>query len=252
MLTLLSPAKRLDETPRPAATTPRFAADADALRDVLAGYAPDALGALMGLSPKLAALNARRWRDWAEAPALPAMRLFAGDTYAGLDAGTLDGDARRWARGRLRILSGLYGLLRPEDGIRPHRLEMGTRLAGPWGRDLYAFWGARVARAAEADAEAAGARVVLDCASVEYARAVLPHLRLPVVTPVFLEDRPGGAKVVSFAAKRARGAMARFVAEMRLDDPGDLRGFDAGGYRWQADRSTPDAPVFLRREAVAA
>ena len=252
MLTLLSPAKRLDETPRASSTDPAFPDDTAALLDVLRTKTADDLGALMRLSPKLAALNAERYRDWDAAQPLPAIRAFAGDTYMGLDAATLDADALRWAEGRLRILSGLYGLLRPTDAIRPYRLEMGTRLATARGRDLYAFWGERIARAVERDAEAAGTGTVLNCASVEYARAALPHLRLPVVTPVFLEERPDGPKVVAFAAKRARGAMARFVMEERLEDPSDLRGFAAGGYAWRPEGSTADAPVFLRRAAVAA
>lgn len=253
MLTVISPAKRLDETPRPSDGPPGFADDTALLLDVLRERSADDLAALMDLSPKLAALNAARFRDWDRAATLPAVRAFAGDTYAGLDAATLDADALRWGAGRLRILSGLYGLLRPMDGIRPYRLEMGTRLATDRGRDLYAFWGTRLAAALDREAEAAGSRWLLNCASVEYFRAVDPDaLRLPVVAPVFLEDRPNGPKVVSFAAKRARGAMARFVLEHRIEAPGDLRAFASGGYRWQSDGSTPGRPVFLRDARSAA
>ena len=248
MLVVLSPAKRLDETPRPFRTDPIFPDDTAALVALLRAHDADGLAALLGLSPKLAALNHARYRGWDDARPLPALRLFAGDTYAGLDAATLDADAGRWAEGRLRILSGLYGLLRPGDGVRPHRLEMGTRLATPRGPGLRRFWGDRIARALSDAAEAAGARWLLDCASAEYGRAVdRAALRVPVVTPVFLEVRPvGPPKVVSFAAKRARGAMARFVLETRITDPCDLRAFEAGGYRWRAEGSTPDRPVFLR------
>ncbi|MEM8851848.1 MAG: YaaA family protein, partial [Pseudomonadota bacterium] len=148
------------------------------------------------------------------------------------------------------ILSGLYGLLRPLDALKPYRLEMGTRLKTRRGKDLYAFWGDRIAKALNQDAEETGATHLLNCASQEYFGAVDPKaLKLPVITPTFLEDRPGGPKVISFAAKRARGAMARFVAEHRITDPADLRGFQTGGYAWQV--SPLDAPVFLRSEAAA-
>ena len=251
MLTVLSPAKSLKPVPAPRpATAPRLTDATDALLPILRGLGADDIAALMRLSPKLAQLNRDRYRDWEAAPTHPAAFLFAGDTYVGLEARTLSDDALRHAQGHLRILSGLYGLLRPLDAIRPYRLEMGTRLANPRGRDLYAFWGTRIAEALNADAEAAGTGWVLNCASVEYFGAVdRDALRPGVITPTFLEDRPGGPKVVSFHAKRARGAMARFVAEHRITDPADLRGFDAGGYAWQD--SPAAAPVFLRRTEAA-
>ena len=254
MLTVISPAKTLDLDPvATPPTAPPFPEETARLVAAARRQGLGGLGRLMGLSDKLARLNRDRIRDWDDAPEKPAALAFAGDTYVGLDAATLDVDALRWAEGHLRILSGLYGLLRPMDGIRPHRMEMGTRLATRRGRDLYAFWGDRVALALRAQAEAVGARHLLNCASVEYVRAAdRPALGLPVVTPTFLEDRPGGPKQVSFAAKRARGALARFVQEHRLEDPDDLRAFAAGGYAWQADRSTPDAPVFLRAAEAAA
>jgi uncharacterized protein len=204
---------------------------------------------LMDLSEPLARLNAERFAAFGGQPAKPAALIFAGDTYAGLEARTLDADGLRWAQGRLRILSGLYGLLRPLDAIEPYRLEMGSRLANPRGGDLYAFWGDRIAQALNAAAEAAGTTVLLNAASQEYFGAVDRRaLQLRVVTPVFLDARDGAeGKVISFWAKRARGAIARYVAEHRLTDPDDLRGFESGGYAWQADLSEPDRPVFLRR-----
>ena len=252
MLTILSPAKRLKLAPGAPESEPAFHDDAAALLSMLRNASAADLAALMGLSDKLAALNRDRYRGWDDAPILSAVHAFAGDTYAGLDVGSIDADAIRWAQWHLRILSGLYGLLRPLDAIRPYRLEMGTRLANGRGRDLYAFWGDRLAHALDAKAASVGARWLLNCASVEYFRAVdRAALRLPVVTPRFLEDQPGGPRIVSFAAKRARGAMARFVTETRIADPSDLRAFDAGGYEWQAERSTPEAPVFLRRHRAA-
>ena len=254
MLTIISPAKTLDFDPVALAPTePRFPDDTDSLVRTARRQGIGGLARLMSISDNLARLNRNRFRDFDIAAEKPAIHAFAGDTYSGLDAATLSEDALRHAQDHLRILSGLYGLLRPRDAIRPHRLEMGTRLPTRRGRDLYAFWGDRLAHALNADAAAAGTDLLLNCASREYfAAADRPALRLRVVTPTFLEERPGGPKIVSFAAKRARGAMARFVVENRLTDPDDLRAFAAGGYRWQAEGSTSDAPVFLRGEAAAA
>ena len=173
---------------------------------------------------------------------------FDGDTYAGLEAKTLDADALRWAQGHLRILSGLYGLLRPLDAIQPHRLEMGSRLATPKGADLYDYWGNRIAKALNAAAAEAGTDVLINCASVEYFGAVdRKALQLRVITPgVSGGDGGDEAKIVSFFAKKARGAMARFIAEHRLTEPEAIRAFDAGGYRFRADLSEGDRWVFLR------
>lgn len=254
MLVVISPAKRLDwsETPGEAPAAPEFAAEARRLARIARGLTEAELAGLMDLSPALARLNAERFRVFAADPAPEAVRpaafAFAGDTYVGLDARTLSDDALRWAEGHLRILSGLYGLLRPMDAIQPYRLEMGSRLANPRGRDLYAFWGDRLAKALDRAGRAAGTGWLVNCASQEYFGAVdAAALRLRVVTPLFLEDRPEGPKVVSFFAKKARGAMARFVMEHRLDDPADLAAFDSGGYRHAPALSGPDRPAFLRR-----
>lgn len=261
MLCVISPAKRLDEEPRtlPAGlepTEPAFAADAVKLAKIARGLSVAELRGLMSISEPLARLNAERFAAFSAKPAAeavkPAAFCFDGDTYAGLEAKTLDADALRWAQGHLRILSGLYGLLRPLDLIQPYRLEMGSRLANPKGPDLYAWWGNRIARALNAQGAEVGAEVLVNCASQEYFGAVdLRALKLRVVTPIFLEGRGEGAKVVSFFAKKARGAMARFIAENRLTDPDDLRDFGVGGYAIDPDRSTPDRPVFLRAEGGA-
>jgi cytoplasmic iron level regulating protein YaaA (DUF328/UPF0246 family) len=254
MLVVISPAKRLDWSEVPGATpgTPEFSSEACHLARLARALPEAELAGLMDLSPALARLNAERFRAFAEAPAPEALRpaafAFAGDTYAGLEARTLSPDALRWAEGHLRILSGLYGLLRPMDAIQPYRLEMGSRLANPRGRDLYAFWGDRLAQALNGAGQEARTGWLVNCASQEYFGAVDgAALRLRVVTPQFLEDRPGGPKVVSFYAKKARGAMARFVMEHRLADPADLAGFDSGGYRHAPELSAPDRPAFLRR-----
>jgi cytoplasmic iron level regulating protein YaaA (DUF328/UPF0246 family) len=252
MLTVISPAKRLDAAPKAlpegiAATQPQFAADAAALVKIAAQLTPADLRRLMSISPALADLNATRFAAFDAQPCSPAALLFAGDTYAGLGAGQLEPDAWRWADLHLRILSGLYGLLRPTDLIAPYRLEMGSRLTNPRGADLYAWWGDKLARALNAAAEEAGARVLVNCASVEYFRAVDPDaLKLRVITPIFLDGDEGQGKVISFWAKRARGAMARFVIENRLQDPADLRSFEVGGYRFQHDLSGEDRMVFAR------
>lgn len=253
MLVVISPAKKLDWRPADTpATVPRLHDDAVALAEIARGLCTGELGRLMHLSPSLSALNHERFQRFSADPApevqRPAALGFAGDTYVGLHAASLEPGARAWARGHLRILSGLYGLLRPDDGIQEHRLEMGTRLATPRGKSLYDWWGPRIARLLEADAQATGAAALVNCASKEYFTAVDRQvLTLPVVTPVFLDRHEGEeARVVSFHAKRARGAMARFMMENRLTDPADLRHFDAMGYRFQPGDSRADAPVFLR------
>ena len=260
MLTVISPAKRLDETAQdlPAGlqpTEPQFRADAMRLARIARELSVPDLRPLMGISEPLARLNRDRFAAFSPRPKpeqeKPAVLCFDGDTYAGLEARTLNSDALRWAQGHLRILSGLYGLLCPLDLIQPYRLEMGSKLANPAGADLYAFWGDRLAKALNKAAAAAGTKVLVNCASVEYFQAVdRKALKLRVITPTFLEVKAGEAKIVSFFAKRARGAMARFVSEHRLSDPADLLGFDAGGYAYDPARSGPDNPVFLR-DAVA-
>lgn len=257
MLTVISPAKRLDwDGARPGRTQPAFADEAA----MLAGHARRLsladLKGLMGLSDNLARLNRDRFRSFSAEPApedtRAAVYLFAGDTYQGLEAGTLDDDALRWAQDRLRILSGLYGLLRPFDAIQPHRLEMGSRLKTRRGRTLYDFWGDRIARRLRQEAADIGAGVVLNCASQEYFGAVDDAaLGIRVISPVFLEEKGGEARIVSFYAKRARGAMARFVLEARLTDPDDLRSFEAGGYRFDPGRSEEARPVFVRDGSAA-
>lgn len=256
MLTVISPAKRLDMTARimpdgMAPTLPLFATDAARLVRVAKALSVDDLCALMDISEPLGRLNRDRFKAFRAKPTgaetWPAAFLFAGDTYAGLEAATMHADALRWAQGHLRILSGLYGALRPLDAIQPYRLEMGSRLANPKGADLYAYWGDKIAKALNVQAAEVGAKALINCASTEYFGAVdTARLKLRVITPVFLEDRRGDAKIVSFWAKKARGAMARFIADHQLTDPADIRGFQAGGYKYDVARSSADSWVFLR------
>jgi len=255
MLTVISPAKRLDWSERDIEMTdPAFAGDAVALARVARGLSEAELGKLMDISPNLARLNADRFRTFEEAQddVRPAALAFAGDTYQGLEAASLDADDMRFAQERLRILSGLYGILRPLDAIQPYRLEMGSRLKTEKGPNLYAYWGDRLARALNEEAARLGTATLINCASVEYFSAVdADALKLEVITPQFLEDKPGGPKIVSFYAKKARGAMARFIIERRLTDPAGILEFDTGGYAYAADLSAPGKPAFLRREAAA-
>ncbi|MDD7969490.1 peroxide stress protein YaaA [Roseinatronobacter alkalisoli] len=255
MLVILSPAKKLDWSvtgqPRPL-TRPLFQDKAAELAQLAHGLGADGLKKLMHISDKLAELNMDRLAVFSADPAPEQTRAaiygFAGDTYTGLDARSLDADALDWAYGHLRILSGLYGLLRPFDALQPYRLEMGSRLAGAHGKNLYDYWDSRISDALNAAAEAARTRILVNCASQEYFGAVdLAHLDLRVITPVFMETRDGDdPKVVSFYAKKARGAMARYILENRLQDPADLSDFTTAGYAFDPEASGPDRPVFIR------
>lgn len=255
MLTVISPAKRLDWAVRDVEmTAPRFQADARALAKTARALTEADLSALMDISPALARLNVERFQQFEQTrdDVRPAALAFAGDTYQGLEATSLDADDLRFAQDRLCILSGLYGILRPLDAIQPYRLEMGSRLATEKGANLYAYWGDKLARALNAQAKDLGADTLINCASVEYFSAVdAGALRLRVITPQFLEDKPGGPKIVSFHAKKARGAMARFIIERRLTDPASILDFDLGGYAYAPDLGTPERPAFLRSVAAA-
>ena len=252
MLVVISPAKRLDWVERDTATTePAFQDDAVRLAKTARNLTLKNLRALMDLSDDLARLNRDRFRAFAEVPApaqtRPAAFAFAGDTYLGLEASSLSPDGLRWAQDHLRILSGLYGMLRPLDAIQPYRLEMGSRLKTRRGASLYAYWRDTIAKALKAQADEVGTKVLVNCASQEYFGAVpLDALNLQVVTPVFLEDKDGAAKTISFFSKRARGAMARFIVENHITDTVALRDFDLGGYAFDVTRSTDSNPVFIR------
>jgi cytoplasmic iron level regulating protein YaaA (DUF328/UPF0246 family) len=258
MLVVISPAKRLDWQERAVEmTAPAFEAQAQRLARSARNLPLKDLKALMDLSDDLARLNRDRFRAFTDTPGpedlRPAVHAFAGDTYLGLEAGTLDAEEMHWAQDHLRILSGLYGVLKPLDGIQAYRLEMGSRLKTRRGGNLYDFWRDEIARALRAEAEALDTDTLVNCASQEYFGAVpLKALKLRVITPQFMEDKPGGPKIVSFFAKRARGAMARFIIERRLTAPECLRDFDIGGYRFRGDMSEPDRPVFVRPAEAAA
>ena len=255
MLILLSPAKTLDfESPLPSVTAsqPDFLDDAEELIEQLRTLSPADLSRLMGISDPLAALNAGRYAAWSRpftpANARPAVLAFNGDVYEGLAAASLSAADLHFAQSHLRILSGLYGVLRPLDLMQPYRLEMGTRLVNPRGKDLYAFWGERLASALKMAAAEAGAKTVVNLASEEYFKAVAKKaLALPVVQPVFEDWSAGRYKVVSFYAKRARGAMARFALTARLTSAEGLQAFSGEGYGFVAAASDAQRWVFRRK-----
>lgn len=250
MLVVVSPAKRLDWSERSVEmTAPAMQEDALRLAKTMRNMTLGKLKSLMDLSDDLAKLNRDRFQSFSEAPddTRPAVYAFAGDTYQGLEAESLSDDEVMYAQDHLRILSGLYGVLRPLDAIQPYRLEMGSRLKTRRGASLYDYWRDDLAKALNAQAEAVGAEVLVNCASQEYFGAVaLKALKLRVVTPAFYEDKGNGPKMVSFFAKRARGAMARFVVQNRVTEVDGLRDFEAGGYAYSAELSEGDKLAFVR------
>ena len=254
MLVVISPAKRLDWAERDvAATQPDFQDDAVRLAKTARNLTLSKLKGLMSLSDDLARLNRDRFNAFEETPedtlTRPAALAFAGDTYQGLEAESLDAEEMAWAQDHLRILSGLYGVLRPLDAIQPYRLEMGSRLKTRRGANLYDYWRDGPATALNAQGEAVGSDTLINCASQEYFGAVQPKaLKLDVITPQFMEDKGDGTgpKIVSFFAKKARGAMARFIIQNRLTQPEAIMDFDTGGYSFDAESSTPERPVFVR------
>lgn len=244
MLFVISPAKTLDFTPAPpelGATRPAMAADIAQLAAVARRLKAADLKRLMGISDKLAALNVARFRAFKTRPAgegVPAALAFAGDVYTGLKARELDGEGLAWAQDHLRILSGLYGLLRPLDRIQPYRLEMGIKLATPRGEDLYAFWGDKPARALRAAARGHADRTLVNLASVEYFGGVdLKALKLPVLKCAFKQERGGEITQPALYAKVARGLMARFAIDERVERREQLKRFDRQGYRFRDDLS---------------
>lgn len=256
MLIVLSPAKSLDyKTPCKVKTTtlPEFVAESAKLIADLKKLSPQEIANLMGLSDQLAALNVGRYRDWSkkftEENSKPAIYAFNGDVYDGFDVQTLNAKALEFAQSHLRILSGLYGTLRPLDLMQPYRLEMGTAFKNTRGKDLYAFWGDRVTNSLKKLLEQEKKPVLLNLASEEYFKVLqAKSLACPVVSPVFQDGKDGKYKIISFYAKRARGLMARYVVENRITNPEDLKGFNLDGYKYVASESKPEKPLFRRPE----
>ncbi|MGK0399995.1 MAG: cytoplasmic iron level regulating protein YaaA (DUF328/UPF0246 family) [Candidatus Azotimanducaceae bacterium] len=253
MLMLLSPAKTLDfETPVPTTDTskPVLLREASALAKLMKTKSEQDLASMMKISPKLAALNHERFQTWSPARGTLKQSLFAfrGDVYIGLQADGFSAQDIRFAQKHLRILSGLYGLLKPLDLIKPYRLEMGTRLSNQRGTDLYDFWQVALAKKLLEELDGQTKPVLINLASNEYFKAVdvsaLGQVR--VINPVFKDTSNGRLKIISFFAKRARGAMANFVIKQRLKQPEQLKAFDTDGYQYQADLSSETDWVFAR------
>lgn len=259
MLTVLSPAKTLDFETAPTtrrSTRPQFIERAAELVKEARELSPGDLRELMGVSEKIAELNHRRFMNWSEPFTLDnarqAILAFKGDVYTGLQAETLTAAQLQFAQQHLRILSGLYGLLRPLDLMQPYRLEMGTRFATSGGRNLYEFWGDSLTRALNTQLGKSGSRVLVNLASNEYFKSLQPGaLDAEIVTPVFKDLKGGKYKVISFYAKKARGQMARFIIDNELNEPDGLRRFRRDGYRYNRAESTVREPVFTRDEPPA-
>lgn len=254
MLMVISPAKTLDfETPPTTAryTQPQYLDHSQELITQLRELTPAQISELMHLSDKLAGLNAARFGSWTPAFTLDnakqALLAFKGDVYTGLDAETLSEDQLDYAQDHLRMLSGLYGLLRPLDLMQPYRLEMGTRLPNARGKDLYAFWGTRISEWLNQALADQGDDLLLNLASTEYFSAVKRSaLNARVIDTEFKDLKNGQYKIISFYAKKARGMMSRFVISERINDPEQLKDFDIQGYRYSAEQSSSHKLVFLR------
>jgi cytoplasmic iron level regulating protein YaaA (DUF328/UPF0246 family) len=259
MLFLLSPAKSLDfETSAGGArhTQPLFVPQSQELIELLRQKSPQEIASLMSLSDSLAGLNAARYQAWrpkfSAQNAKQAVLAFNGDVYDGLDAKTLAPDDLDWVQEHVCILSGLYGVLRPLDYMQPYRLEMGTKLPNPGGKDLYQFWGSRISDYLNTRLRRDATPVVINLASQEYFKAVdQKTLKARVVDCVFEDFKDGKYKIISFFAKRARGLMARFAATQRLSLPEQLKAFDLDGYAFEPSQSSADRMVFRRRQEAS-
>ncbi|MHA3083609.1 peroxide stress protein YaaA [Acinetobacter sp. ANC 5383] len=259
MLALISPAKTLDygtALPSSNFTQPRLLDQSEQLIEVCRELSASQLASLMSVSEKIAQLNAARFQDWQTefdlANARQAIFAFKGDVYTGLDAYALNDPQLDFAQQHLRMLSGLYGLLRPLDLIMPYRLEMGTKLHNPRGSNLYEFWGKRITNLIQQDLQQANSNILLNLASDEYYKAVKEsELDAQIVKPVFLDQKNGKYKVISFYAKKARGLMARFVIEQQIQQVEDLKAFNSEGYYFDAENSNAKELVFKREEQAA-
>ncbi len=251
MLAIISPAKSLDfesDLPDIRSTDNRFPEETQRLANAIGNLTTKKLKAIMPVSDNLIALNRQRYSEFFDQPERPAIYAYNGDVYTGFEARSIGDEAMAFAQGHLRILSGLYGLLRPLDPIRPHRLEMGTKWAPRYSK-LTDFWKDKIAKALAADLAHIGSETVVNLASNEYWAAVKPHsekLLGRIIEVDFRKDSPDGPKFISFEAKRARGMMARYICENHLTDPEMLKGFDHDGYRFDGESSTENSLRFIR------
>ncbi len=256
MLIVISPAKSLDYTTPPVIsdfTVPVFLKESEKLVGRLKKFGPKKISALMGISAELGELNFQRFQTW-HLPFTPenakqAVFAFSGDVYQGLNAATLLSEKLQLAQTRLRILSGLYGVLKPLDLMQPYRLEMGTKLNYYRSNDLYSFWNLLITKEINAAVNDSGSKVLINLASNEYFKSIdRKKLKTEIVTPDFKEFKNGNYTMVSFFAKRARGLMTRFILENEISNPVDLAAFDSGGYIYNMRLSKPGNPVFTRKQ----
>ncbi|MEL6875189.1 MAG: YaaA family protein [Pseudomonadota bacterium] len=251
MIAVISPAKSLDfESPLPKLqlSENRFPEQTKRLAGAISNLTRKKLKTIMPVSDNLIELNRNRYSTFFDQPERPAIFAYNGDVYTGFEASSLNEEGLRFAQGHVRILSGLYGLLRPLDPIRPHRLEMGTKWA-PRYRKLTDFWKDRIAKALASDLDDAEDRLIVNLASNEYWAAVKPHVaRLDsrIIEVDFRKDGPDGPKFISFEAKRARGMMARFICDNHIQDVESLKGFDSDGYRFFPNDSSENSLRFVR------
>ena len=255
MIIVLSPAKTLDyefESNREH-SVPAFLSQSSKLISNLKTKEPKDIASLMGLSDKLATLNFDRYQSWSPAKKVsddskPSMLVFKGDVYQGLQAEDLNNAEMKFAQKHIRILSGLYGILRPLDLMKPYRLEMGTKLQTSEGKNLYEFWGDKVQKNVLNELKDQRSDLLINLASKEYFTVLgkLPE-DINVVTPTFKDYKNGNYKIISFYAKKARGLMARWIIQNKLTNFEDLSGFDVDGYKYSKAESTANVPVFLRK-----
>jgi cytoplasmic iron level regulating protein YaaA (DUF328/UPF0246 family) len=256
MIIVLSPAKTLDyESPYVdvATSLPQFIPQAEILANKLRRMSVKRLGSMMSISPALAALNSARFKDWqtefTDDNSRPALFAFKGDVYLGLDAATLSADELQYAQEHLRVLSGLYGVLRPLDRMQPYRLEMGRKLPVRSAKNLYQFWDGQITEAINSDLAAAESEILVNLASNEYFNAIKPkQLNATVLTPVFKDWKNGTYKIISFFAKKARGLMARHIIQNRISDREGLATFTSNGYAYDPESSTDTTLTFLRKQ----
>ncbi|MFA3792168.1 peroxide stress protein YaaA [Aliiglaciecola sp. SL4] len=256
MLVVVSPAKNLDyETPptTPLFSEPDYLADSELLIKECVKLSPAQLSSLMHISDKLAGLNAARFSSWSlpftSDNAKQAILAFNGDVYSGIQAEQFSQEDLEYAQQHMRILSGLYGLLKPLDLMQPYRLEMGTKLNNQRGKNLYEFWGDKITQGINDSLQQQGDDVLVNLASNEYFKSVkVKNLKATVITPVFKDKKNGEYKVISFFAKKARGLMARYIIEKRLSKPEQVKQFDGAGYQFSASLSNDKQWVFTREE----
>ena len=256
MLIVISPAKKLDyqsNSPQQAYTEPAYLEQSANLIKVMKNKTPAEIQSLMGISENLANLNHSRYLNWnkknTKRNSKPAIYAFMGDVYTGLDAKSLTNHQIRFAQDHLRILSGLYGVLKPLDLIQPHRLEMGTKIKTESGETLYDFWGHAPTSDLNQQAKVLKTKYIVNLASNEYFKVInKTALTLEVLTPVFKDKKQDTYKVISFYAKKARGMMAKYIIENEITDPKAIKGFSVGGYKYRSKLSAENEYVFTREQ----